>query len=102
MTIADIEDILLDHTRRFLRMDDRVKKLECQTSDFQMPRSASNIQIHPIPRTGKSIEEIKKWIEENHEHHLLANVESPECVDGCVDNDYPYVNSQALLKFLES
>lgn len=46
----------------------------------------------------KELKEIKKWVVDNHDHHIGAD----EDLEGCVDKDYPYVNSLELEKFLES
>lgn len=52
-------------------------------------------------------EEIKKkiveWIFNNHQHHDgHTPCGDDECGGGCVDNDYPYVNSIELEKFIKS
>lgn len=44
----------------------------------------------------KELKEIKKWVVDNHNHHIGAD----ENVEGCVDKDYPYVNSLELEKLL--
>lgn len=43
-------------------------------------------------------DQILQWIYENHDHHENAD----EDVAGCVDKDYPYVNSMELEKFIRS
>lgn len=49
-------------------------------------------------------ERVKKWAEDNHMHHEFADVDVADLdgrINGCDENDSPYVNSMALVKFLE-
>lgn len=45
-------------------------------------------------------ERIEKWVVENHEHHNFADELPPQGCNGCVDKDYPYVNSMDLVDFI--
>ena len=49
------------------------------------------------------MEEVEKWVVENHEHHEWCEAEDrPHGVQGCGDNDQPYVNSLKLVEFLNT
>lgn len=48
--------------------------------------------------SSKAVERIKEWVVQHHSHHVGCNKKGSA---GCQDKDSPYVNSLALMDFLE-
>lgn len=94
------EEILEEWEKKFA---DMLNLVETQTGVSERKRSKQFI-ISALKRQHQAdMEEVKKWVEDNHEHHEWCEVEDrPHGVQGCENNDQPYVNSLKLVEFLST
>lgn len=67
-----------------------------------------------VERWNENIDKILEWVSCNHFHHEFSegvsinlgtgevkDIKLPEFANGCMDNEYPYVNSEKLKRYIE-